>query len=160
MTQENLIERLMVENDEFRRLRSEHQSYSRTETLAWNAPLSTDQQWRMSELKKLKLMAKDGWSRSSGTRAQRQRLTRRRPIRPRKTAATAASAPFDLSPRGAAPHGGRVGEARDRPRGRRPPIIKMKPATPERRAAGQRPQGRRARHARTAGILAASAPRS
>jgi len=60
MTQENLIERLMVENEEFRRLRSEHQSYEHElETLRGTAPLSTDQQWRMSELKKLKLMAKD-----------------------------------------------------------------------------------------------------
>ncbi len=60
MTQENLIERLMAENEEFRRLRSEHQSYEHElETLRGTAPLSTDQQWRMSELKKLKLMAKD-----------------------------------------------------------------------------------------------------
>ena len=60
MTQESLIERLIVENDEFRRLRTEHQSYERElETLRGTAPLSTDQQWRMSELKKLKLMAKD-----------------------------------------------------------------------------------------------------
>ena len=29
MTQENLIERLMAENEEFRRLRSEHQDYER-----------------------------------------------------------------------------------------------------------------------------------
>ena len=60
MTQENLIERLMAENEEFRRLRSEHQTYEQElETLRGTAPLSTDQQWRMSELKKLKLMAKD-----------------------------------------------------------------------------------------------------
>jgi len=60
MTQENLIERLIAENDEFRRLRSEHQSYEQElETLRGTAPLSADQQWRMSELKKLKLMAKD-----------------------------------------------------------------------------------------------------
>ena len=60
MTQENLIERLMAENEEFRRLRTEHQSYEHElETLRGTAPLSTDQQWRMSELKKLKLMAKD-----------------------------------------------------------------------------------------------------
>jgi len=60
MTQENLIERLMAENDEFRRLRTEHQGYERElETLRGTAPLSADQQWRMSELKKLKLMAKD-----------------------------------------------------------------------------------------------------
>jgi uncharacterized protein YdcH (DUF465 family) len=60
MTQESLIERLMVENEEFRNLRSEHQGYEHElETLRGTAPLSTDQQWRMSELKKLKLMAKD-----------------------------------------------------------------------------------------------------
>jgi len=60
MTQENLIERLLAENEEFRRLRSEHQNYEHElETLRGTAPLSTDQQWRMSELKKLKLMAKD-----------------------------------------------------------------------------------------------------
>ena len=60
MDQESLIERLVAENDEFRRLRSEHQSYEHElETLRGTAPLSTDQQWRMSELKKLKLMAKD-----------------------------------------------------------------------------------------------------
>ena len=60
MTQENLIERLTAENDEFRRLRTEHQGYERElETLRGAAPLSADQQWRMSELKKLKLMAKD-----------------------------------------------------------------------------------------------------
>lgn len=60
MTQETLIERLMAENDEFRRLRSEHQSYERElETLREAPSLSVDQQWRMSELKKLKLMAKD-----------------------------------------------------------------------------------------------------
>lgn len=60
MTQENLIERLMADNEEFRRLRSEHQGYERElENLRGTAPLSTDQQWRMSELKKLKLIAKD-----------------------------------------------------------------------------------------------------
>jgi uncharacterized protein YdcH (DUF465 family) len=60
MTHESLIDQLMAQNDEFRRLRSEHQSYERElETLRGTAPLSTDQQWRMSELKKLKLMAKD-----------------------------------------------------------------------------------------------------
>jgi uncharacterized protein YdcH (DUF465 family) len=60
MTQENLIERLMAENEEFRRLRSEHHRYDEElETLKGTAPLSADQQWRVSELKKLKLMAKD-----------------------------------------------------------------------------------------------------
>lgn len=60
MTQETLIERLMAENEEFRRLRSEHQAYDQElEALRAAFPLSADQQWRMSELKKLKLMAKD-----------------------------------------------------------------------------------------------------
>jgi len=40
MTQENLIDRLMAENDEFRRLRTEHQGYERElETLRGTAPL-------------------------------------------------------------------------------------------------------------------------
>ncbi len=60
MTQESLIERLMAENEEFRRLRSEHQDHDRDlEVLKGASPLSTEQQWRMTELKKLKLMAKD-----------------------------------------------------------------------------------------------------
>jgi uncharacterized protein YdcH (DUF465 family) len=60
MTQETLIERLMAENEEFRRLRSEHQGYEH-ELAALNVhpSLSADQHWRISELKKLKLMAKD-----------------------------------------------------------------------------------------------------
>jgi len=60
MDQETLIERLAAENEEFRRLRAEHQAYDQElEALKRTAPLSADQQWRMSELKKLKLMAKD-----------------------------------------------------------------------------------------------------
>ena len=60
MTRETLIERLMAENEEFRRLRSEHQAHDQElEALKGISPLSADQQWRMSELKKLKLMAKD-----------------------------------------------------------------------------------------------------
>jgi uncharacterized protein YdcH (DUF465 family) len=60
MTQETLIERLMAENEEFRRLRSEHQGYEHElATLTDHPSLSADQHWRMSELKKLKLMAKD-----------------------------------------------------------------------------------------------------
>jgi len=60
MTQESLIERLMAENEEFRRLRSEHQVYDQElETLRATPSLSAEQQWRVSELKKLKLMAKD-----------------------------------------------------------------------------------------------------
>ena len=60
MDQESLIERLTAENEEFRRLRSEHQQYEHElESLKGTAPLSADHQWRISELKKLKLMAKD-----------------------------------------------------------------------------------------------------
>ena len=60
MTRETLIERLMAENEEFRRLRSEHQTHDQElEALRSISPLSADQQWRMGELKKLKLMAKD-----------------------------------------------------------------------------------------------------
>lgn len=60
MSQESLIERLMAENEEFRRLRSEHQAHdSELETLKRTSPLSAEQQWRITELKKLKLMAKD-----------------------------------------------------------------------------------------------------
>lgn len=60
MTQESLVERLMAENEEFRRLRSEHQRYDgELETLKGTSPLSAEQQWRITELKKLKLMAKD-----------------------------------------------------------------------------------------------------
>ena len=60
MTRETLIERLMAENEEFRRLRSEHQAHDQElEALRSISPLSADQQRRVSELKKLKLMAKD-----------------------------------------------------------------------------------------------------
>jgi uncharacterized protein YdcH (DUF465 family) len=60
MTQESLVERLTAENEEFRRLRGEHSEYDRElETLRRAAPLSAEQQWRVTELKKLKLMAKD-----------------------------------------------------------------------------------------------------
>lgn len=60
MSRESLIERLIAENEEFRRLRSEHQHYDvELEALRGTASLSAEQQWRMSELKKLKLLAKD-----------------------------------------------------------------------------------------------------
>ena len=45
MSQENLIERLMAENEEFRHLRLEHQSHDRElETLKGMTPLSAEQQ--------------------------------------------------------------------------------------------------------------------
>jgi len=61
MDQASLVERLTAENEEFRRLRNEHHACDEEiEQLQQQVPLSPDQQWRVSELKKLKLMAKDG----------------------------------------------------------------------------------------------------
>ena len=60
MTQDDLTARLSAENEEFRRLRTEHQGYEHElETLMAVPSPSADQHWRISELKKLKLMAKD-----------------------------------------------------------------------------------------------------
>lgn len=60
MDRETLIGRLMAENEEFRRLRQEHHEHDQElEQLKGVSPLSVSQQWRISELKKLKLMAKD-----------------------------------------------------------------------------------------------------
>ena len=60
MDQETLIERLTAENEEFRRLREEHRRHDgELEVLKRSASLSAEQQWRVTELKKLKLMAKD-----------------------------------------------------------------------------------------------------
>ena len=57
---EAFIERLIAENHDFRTLREEHQRYE-LELAALNGRgfLAPDQQWRVSELKKLKLIAKD-----------------------------------------------------------------------------------------------------
>ena len=55
-----LIARLVVENEEFGKLRQDHQGYEKElEELKGRPFLSADQQWRVSEVKKLKLMAKD-----------------------------------------------------------------------------------------------------
>jgi uncharacterized protein YdcH (DUF465 family) len=60
MERDVLIERLMAENEEFRRLRSEHHAHDEELTrLQSRIPLTSEEQWRISELKKLKLMAKD-----------------------------------------------------------------------------------------------------
>ncbi len=60
MDRETLIERLTAENEEFRQLRLEHQHHDHElETLKTRTSLSAEQQWRITELKKLKLMAKD-----------------------------------------------------------------------------------------------------
>ncbi len=57
---ETLIARLVAENEEFRKLRQDHQGYEKElDELKGRSFLSTDQQWRVSEVKKLKLMAKD-----------------------------------------------------------------------------------------------------
>jgi uncharacterized protein YdcH (DUF465 family) len=57
---EPLIERLSADNHEFRKLREEHKKYEE-ELMGLNGRgfLSADQHWRVSELKKLKLIAKD-----------------------------------------------------------------------------------------------------
>ncbi|HSE02630.1 MAG TPA: DUF465 domain-containing protein [Methylomirabilota bacterium] len=57
---EAFIERLAAENHDFRTLREEHHRYE-LELAALNGRgfLAPDQQWRVSELKKLKLIAKD-----------------------------------------------------------------------------------------------------
>lgn len=55
-----LIERLLAESEEFRKLREEHRGYEKElDELKARPFLSADQQWRISEVKKLKLMAKD-----------------------------------------------------------------------------------------------------
>lgn len=60
MDQDSLISRLVADNEEFRRLRTEHQAHDQEiEQLKKQLPLTPDQQWRISELKKLKLIAKD-----------------------------------------------------------------------------------------------------
>ena len=60
MDQETLIEKLMAENEEFRTLREEHRRHDgELEGLKRVSPLSVEQEWRIVELKKLKLMTKD-----------------------------------------------------------------------------------------------------
>jgi uncharacterized protein len=57
---EPLIERLTAENPEFRQLKEDHARYEQELTeLNIRGFLTADQQWRVSELKKLKLMGKD-----------------------------------------------------------------------------------------------------
>ena len=57
---ERLIERLTAESHEFRKLHDDHKKYDEELTaLSDRGFLSPDQQWRASELKKLKLIAKD-----------------------------------------------------------------------------------------------------
>ncbi len=57
---EAVIQRLTEGNDEFRRLKQEHQAHEQELAgLQSRSFLTAEQQWRVSELKKLKLIAKD-----------------------------------------------------------------------------------------------------
>ena len=57
---EAVIQRLTELNEEFRRLRAEHQAHEQELSELQARPfLSAEQQWRESELKKLKLISKD-----------------------------------------------------------------------------------------------------
>jgi uncharacterized protein YdcH (DUF465 family) len=57
---EPIVERLTAENPEFRRLQEDHTKYEQElKELVGRGFLTLDQQWRVSELKKLKLMGKD-----------------------------------------------------------------------------------------------------
>jgi uncharacterized protein YdcH (DUF465 family) len=57
---EAIVQRLTELNEEFRRLRTEHQAHEQELAELQARPfLSAEQQWRESELKKLKLISKD-----------------------------------------------------------------------------------------------------
>ncbi len=57
---EPLVQRLAAENPEFRKLQEDHAKYKQElNELNSRGFLTADQQWRVSELKKLKLMGKD-----------------------------------------------------------------------------------------------------
>ena len=57
---EAVVQRLNELNEEFRRLRAEHQAHEEELVQLQTRPfLSSEQQWRVSELKKLKLITKD-----------------------------------------------------------------------------------------------------
>ena len=57
---EPIVARLTAENREFRQLQEDHAKYEQElKDLTVRGFLTADQQWRVSELKKLKLMGKD-----------------------------------------------------------------------------------------------------
>ena len=57
---EVLIQRLTEQNDEFRRLREEHGAHEQELLTLQSRPFPTAaEEWRISEVKKLKLIAKD-----------------------------------------------------------------------------------------------------
>jgi uncharacterized protein YdcH (DUF465 family) len=60
LDREVVVQRLTELNEEFRRLRAEHQAHEEELGQLQARPfLTSEQQWRVSELKKLKLIAKD-----------------------------------------------------------------------------------------------------
>jgi uncharacterized protein YdcH (DUF465 family) len=57
---EAVVQRLTELNEEFRRLRAEHQAHEEELGRLQTRPfLTSEQQWRVGELKKLKLIGKD-----------------------------------------------------------------------------------------------------
>jgi uncharacterized protein len=60
LDREAVIQRLTELNEEFRRLRAGHQAHEEELNQLQARPfLTSEQQWRVSELKKLKLIGKD-----------------------------------------------------------------------------------------------------
>jgi uncharacterized protein YdcH (DUF465 family) len=60
LDREAVVQRLTEFNEEFRRLRAEHQAHEEELGQLQTRPfLTAEQQWRVSELKKLKLIGKD-----------------------------------------------------------------------------------------------------
>jgi uncharacterized protein YdcH (DUF465 family) len=60
LDREAVVQRLTELNEEFRRLRAEHQAHEEELGQLQRRPfLTSEQQWRVSELKKLKLIGKD-----------------------------------------------------------------------------------------------------
>src|SRR3989338_2719999 len=114
---EALIARLLADNEEFGKLRQDHQGYEKElDELKGRPFLSADQQWRGSEVKKLKLMAKDRME------ALLRPTTSPTPPRPRPDPAAGRRAPSGYPatagglpaqgalpphPQGRSPHGGR-----------------------------------------------------
>ena len=138
----------MAENEEFRRLRAEHQEHERElEALKAVPSLSADQHWRISELKKLKLMAKDRMEAIDRARP----ATASAPDGPRLIVAMPRSRPDEsfrglthLTPEGAA----RMVDVSAKPETSREAVaravLRMTPGDAARHPRGQRPQGRRA----------------
>src|SRR3972149_3749029 len=138
---EALIARLLADNEEFRKLSHDHQGYEKElEELKGRPFLSADQQWRVSEVKKLKLMAKD----RVGTNVRQASQTHSSPApacspRPEGEAHTVDVAAKAESARAAVAH----------------VVLRMKRSTLAAIKAGQLAKGDVLGVARTAGVLAA-----